>query len=144
MLEVPDRLTNAWIALGSDVQARVAAFLDSDGLALAGAKITADAPASFLDDLASGGGRLRAAFPRLTRRIVAIEPGARTCVRVACDGTHDGDFYGCLRASKRRVRFDAAHELVVRDGVLVAHTIAIDLRGIVRQLSAISASPSAA
>ena len=97
-------------------------------------------PPTFVDDLAAGGLGLRAAFPRLARRIVGIDAGDRVVVRVACDGTHDGDFYGFLIATGRRVRFDERHELLVRGGELAAHRVEIDLRAIVRQLSAARAA----
>lgn len=135
MLEVPVILSAAWRALAPAARSQVEAFLG--GAAPCGVVVAADAiPEPFAQDLARGGGRLRAAFPRLARRVVAIEPGPRLAIRVACDGVHDGEFYGFLRASRRRVRFDELHELIVDGGVLAWHRVAIDLRAIVRQLSA--------
>jgi hypothetical protein len=134
MLEVPASLSDRWVALAAEVRARVEAYLTR-----AGVRVSVDAggdlPATFLDDLAGGGPQLRAAFPGLARRVTAIElRGARAIeIRVSCEGDHDGDFYGFLRATGRRVRFDERHELVLRDDA-VAHRIAIDLRAIVRQL----------
>jgi hypothetical protein len=81
-------------------------------------------------DLETGGARLRAAFPGLARRVTAIERASGAIeIRVACEGAHDGEFYGFLRASGRRVRFDERH---VVSGA--RHRIAIDLRAIVRQM----------
>lgn len=139
MLEVPATLSPAWRALPPTVRAQIEAFLG--GAAPPRGVVAADAiPEPFARDLARGGGRLRAAFPRLVRRVIAIEAGARIAIRVACDGVHDGDFYGCLSASRRRVRFDELHELVVDGGALARHQVAIDLRAIVRQLSASSSA----
>ena len=134
MLEVPVSLSDRWVALAGEVRARVEAFLTG-----ARARVTVDGggelPATFVEDLAGGGPQLRAAFPGLARRVTAIEAhGARAIeIRVSCEGAHDGDFYGFLRASGRRVRFDERHELVLRDDA-IAHRIAIDLRAIVRQM----------
>lgn len=139
MLEVPAALTNAWRALAPAARDRIEAFLARGAPAGERAAVAGgDAmPETFVDDLAGGGARLRAAFPRLARRVIAIEPGARLAVRVACDGVHDGDFYGTLAASKRRVRFVVHHELALDGG---AHRVSIDLRAIVRQLSDRSAA----
>ena len=133
MLEVPASLSDRWVALAGEVRERVEAVLTR-----AGVRVSVDGgdlPEPFVDDLAGGGPQLRAAFPGLARRVIAIEPrGPRAVeIRVSCEGDHDGDFYGFLRASGRHVRFDERHELVVRDDA-IAHRIAIDVRAIVRQL----------
>jgi SnoaL-like polyketide cyclase len=135
MLEVPASLSDRWVALGREVRERVESFFGPAGTARAAVADDGELPASFVDDLAGGGPQLRAAFPGLARRVVAIEGRDRDRIeiRIACEGAHDGDFYGFLRASGRRVRFDERHELVVRGGA-IAHRIAIDLRAIVRQM----------
>ncbi len=148
MLEIPASLSDRWVALAREVRERVEAFLGSRGSrgargiddtgGPAGARVAVvdggELPSTFVDDLAGGGAQLRAAFPGLARRVTAIEPGHGAIeIRVACEGDHDGDFYGFLRASGRRVRFDERHELAMR-GRSIAHRISIDLRAIVRQM----------
>jgi len=135
MLEVPTPLTPAWIALAPAVRARIESFLSREPSSHA-AMVATDAPAPFADDLRRGGSGLRAAFPALVRRVVAIERGDRLAIRVASAGAHDGEFYGCLSASGREVSFDELHELALHGDEIVAHRIAIDLRAIVRQLGA--------
>ena len=133
MLEVPAPLTDRWVALARGVRDRVDAFL-TQGVTPVAVVADDELPASFAEDLAAGGLRLRAAFPGLARRIAAIDGRDRIEIRVACEGAHDGEFYGFLRPTGRRVRFDEVLELIVRGGAIAAHRVAIDLRAIVRQL----------
>jgi hypothetical protein len=140
MLEVPAQLSDRWLALAREVRERVEAFLEPSAAPRALAT-EGDLPPTFADDLAGGGGQLRAAFPALARRMIAIERGSPSGpsgieIRIACEGDHDGDFYGLLRPSGRHVRFDEKHELLVRGEEVAAHRVGIDLRAIVRQLSA--------
>ena len=126
MLEVPASLSDRWVALAREVRERVEAFLTrATDVAIA----ADDLPPAFVRDLEGGGTRLRAAFPRLARRVTAIEDARGAIeIRVACEGDHDGDFYGFLRPSGRRVRFAERHVIAGE------HRIAIDLRAIVRQM----------
>jgi predicted ester cyclase len=143
-LGVLPSLASRWHDLAPAVRHYLDAFLS---LAVPGDRldqvVIADphvVPASFTDDLMLGGRRLRAAFPRLARSVVAIEGGDPLTIRVACEGTHDGPFFGFMLATHRRVRFDEVHELRVHHDRVAEDRLAIDLRAIIRQLGAATGS----
>jgi hypothetical protein len=133
MLEVPGSLSDRWLALAREVRECVEAFLGPGGSPGEAVIEGDELPPPFSADLAGGGARLRAAFPRLARRVTAIEGVAPVEIRISCEGDHDGEFYGFLRASGRTVRFVERHLVIMQRGT-VAHRVAIDLRAIVRQL----------
>ncbi len=135
-LEVAPPLRGRWSELAPELQRHLAAFLAPDAAAQARIEVTEreGVPASFAEDLAGGGPLLRAAFPDLVRELVAIEVAPGTVsVRVACEGTHAGAFFGFMLPTRRRVRFEEVHELAVRGGA-VSDRVTIDVRAIVRQL----------
>jgi hypothetical protein len=92
-------------------------------------------PPSFHNDLIGGGARLRAAFPGLAREVVAIDDGDQLVIRIACEGTHDGPFFGFMLATGRHVRFEERHFMRIRNGRVVEDQVAIDMRLIIRQLA---------
>ena len=131
-IEVPPALAAPWFALPIPVRAHVTAYLGTEPVA---ATVEAEVPDCFVDDLATGGRRLRAAFPALVRRVAAVEvAGDRVEIRIACEGNHDGAFFGLMTPTGRRVRFEEVHVLVVAHDRVIADRLALDLRAIVRQL----------
>jgi hypothetical protein len=135
-LEVPSSLAQGWTRIGVAARSHVTAYLA--GAAIAGGVVvaTGDVPPTFAADLAVGAPQLRAAFPGLRRRVVALEArGGRAIVRVACYGLHGGAFFGFMAPTGRPVAFDEEHALVLDgDHVAVDH-LALDLRAIIRQMA---------
>jgi hypothetical protein len=93
-------------------------------------------PTSLADDIARGGIRLRAAFPKLSRRVASVmREESRIIVRVACDGRHHGSFFEILAATGRHVSFEVTHVLALRGADLVEDHVKIDFREVARQLA---------
>ena len=89
-------------------------------------------PSTFIEDLISGGPRLRAAFPGLVRRLAWVDVSS---ICIECEGVHDGAFFDFMLPTRRRVRFDEIHEIALHGGV-VEDRVSIDFRSIIRQLVA--------
>jgi predicted ester cyclase len=133
--QVPPALAGPWRQLAASVRCHVGAFLGDRPVAEGVVVAPREAPASFADDLVRGAPTLHAAFPDLTRRVVAIDvDGRRVTIRVACEGTHDGAFFGFMMPTGRAVRFEAVHHLRVERDELIEDQLEIDLRAIIRQL----------
>lgn len=140
-IEVAPLLRGRWSELAPALREHLAAFLAPEAEVVTrievAESVSEGVPASFTADLAGGGALLRAAFPDLERRLVSIEVAAgaegAVAVRVACEGTHAGAFFGFMLPTRRRVRFEELHELAVRGGA-VSDRVTIDVRAIVRQL----------
>jgi predicted ester cyclase len=131
-IDVPPALAEAWFALPMPVRAHVTAYLGTEPVATT---VVADVPDCFADDLATGGRRLRAAFPALVRRLAAVDvAGDRVEIRIACEGTHDGAFFGLMTPTGRRVRFEERHVLAHAGDRVVVDRLELDLRAVVRQL----------
>ena len=131
-LHIPSRLAGPWHGLAAPVQGYLHGFLTLVHVPLP--QIAADdpeVPSTFHEDLLAGAPRLRAAFPELARELIAIDGLG---VRIACEGAHEGPFFGFMLATGRRVRFDEVHRLHVHDGRVVEDHVSIDLRAIIRQL----------
>jgi ketosteroid isomerase-like protein len=129
---------SAWRALDDAMRARIESFLTPAAEVLGNAPFSPEGPLppDFARDLATGGHALRAAFPALARRVVGVtREGETIAVRVRCEGDHDGPFFRILSPTGRRVSFDVTHHLVVRDGVVVVHRVAIDVRAIVVRIA---------
>jgi hypothetical protein len=128
-----------WRALPAAGRARLSAFL-------AGARggefprcecTNAALPEAFARDLAYGGPLLRAAFPELVRCVKRVDRRTdRVVVRVACEGRHDGAFFGILSPTGRHVAFDVVHDFAMRDGYVVEHRVSLDVPAILSQLVA--------
>jgi predicted ester cyclase len=137
-LEVAAPLIARWYELAPPLRSHLSQFLGSDGAPEGRIAVTPDkaVPASFVDDLAAGGARLRAAFPDLSRRLATIEDreGRALSIRIECEGTHNGAFFGFMLPTRRRVRFDEVHEVALSEEG-VDDLVSIDIRAIVRQLA---------
>lgn len=132
---VPPALAGPWRQLAGAVRCHVGAFLGDRPVAAGVVVAPTDAPASFAEDLVRGAPTLHAAFPDLVRRVVAIDiDGRRVTVRVACEGTHDGAFFGFMMPTGRAVQFEEIHHLRVEHDELVEDRLELDLRAIIRQL----------
>jgi predicted ester cyclase len=137
---VPPALAGSWRRLAEPVRAHVGSYLGdrpvADGVVVA----PREAPATFAEDLARGAPTLHAAFPDLVRRVTSIDDeGRHVTIRVACEGTHDGAFFGFMMPTGRAVRFEEIHHLRVERDALIEDRLEIDLRAIIRQLG--SAAP---
>ncbi len=124
----------AWSALDEALRSRIEAFLTPAAGAFGSARFSPEGtlPFDFTRDLSTGGQALRAAFPALERRVVEVtHDDEGIAVRVRCEGDHEGPFFRIFSPTGRRVSFDVAHHLVVRDGVVVEHRVAIDVRALV-------------
>jgi hypothetical protein len=133
-IDVPPVFAAQWFALPIPVRAQVTGFLGTEPVTVP-AVVDDGVPGCFADDLATGGRGLRAAFPDLVRRVAGIErAGDRIEIRIACEGTHAGAFFGLVTPTGRRVRFEEHHALVVADDRLIADRLALDLGAVVRQL----------
>lgn len=140
-LHVPTALGPRWQELDLRVHAYLRGFLTlatprerPDHVAAADPGVP-----SFHDDLIGGAPCLRAAFPDLVREVVAIDGGDHLVIRIACEGTHDGPFFGFMLATGRQVRFEERHVMRVRNGRVIEDHVTIDLRAIIRQLGVLSA-----
>ena len=136
-LEVAPRIRAEWGALDSRARLRVAALFDPSCAAAGRAFVVGgDLPELFARDLARGGGGFRVAFPRLVRRVVNIAAAPdRISVRVVCRGEHAGPFFELLTPTRRWVRFDVDHRLVVVGHQVVEDCIALNVRALVVQLA---------
>lgn len=143
-LEVSPSLAGRWSELPPAVQRYLGTYLTAAGPRPfepgdrpSSVEVTGPAPlpTNFAEDLAIGAPRMRSAFPALARRLDAVSgQGGTISVRIACEGTHDGAFFGYMLPTRRRVRFYEVHNLVVDGDRIVADQVAIDVRAIVRQL----------
>jgi hypothetical protein len=138
---VPPALAGPWRRLAGAARDHVGAFLGeiarveaSDVRVIA----PAGAPPTFAADLARGGSELHAAFPDLVRRVVAIDETAdgRVTIKLTCEGTHDGAFFGFMLPTRRTVEFAEIHHLRIAGDRVVEDQLELDLRGIIRQLGA--------
>lgn len=145
-LLVPPELGPRWRELDPRVHAYLQEFLTFAPPGPLPEQVAAiDAAVPFHDDLIGGGVRLRAAFPGLARRVIAIERADRLVIRIACEGTQDGPFFGFMLATGRHVRFEEVHCMNVCNGRVVVDQVTIDMRLIIRQLATASTgSPRAA
>jgi hypothetical protein len=136
-LEIAPGVSTAWNALAPGLRHRVAALFDrSCAPAARSFEVEGRMPEDFARDLACGGCGFRAAFPTLTRRIVAIVgTPSHPLVRVVCQGKHLAPFFDLLAPTGRRVQFDVMHRLVVGGDHLIEDRVALDLRAIVLQLA---------
>lgn len=135
-LLVPLALRSRWRMLDPSVRAYLDAFLTLDATAGTTVRITdVPVPPTFQHDLQGGAPRLRAAFPDLSRELLAIEPRDRLVVRIACRGVQAGSFFGFMLATGRAAHFEERHALTVRDGRIVEDLVSIDVGGIIRQLA---------
>jgi hypothetical protein len=130
-------LAEPWHRLGGAVHRHLGAFLGADRIADGIVVPPPGTPAPFAADLAAGGLALRAAFPDLVRQVVSIERTSERgfAIRIACAGTHDGPFFGFVRPTHRRVRFEELHHVRIDGGRIVEDRLELDLRAIVRQIS---------
>ena len=140
-LHVPTAMGPRWQELGPRVHAYLRGFLTlatpcelPDHVAATDLNV----PPSFHNDLIGGAPRLRAAFPDLARGVVAIDDLDHLVIRIACEGTHDGAFFGFMLATGRQVRFEELHIMSVRNGRVIEDHVTIDLRAIIRQLGVLS------
>ena len=136
-LVVPPALASRWGALAPSIRDHVSTFLAPDARARGRmATIRNDLVREpFREDLSRGAPLLRAAFPHLERRLAVIAAGPALTIRIHCEGSHEGVFYGLLLPTCRRVRFDEVHELTL-DGVRITEDrLAIDFPAIIRDLS---------
>ena len=98
-LAIEARLGPRWSSLSAEVQRYLAAFLggqpvtDRVDVVAAGDGL----PSLFLTHLAAGAPGFRAAFPALARRVTAIDGTGTVTIRIACDGTNTGPFFGISR-----------------------------------------------
>lgn len=161
-LEVPPELSIRWAALPPQIRRHLATFLaparpaEAPGAlvpritaaasaAPAPAAPTSAVPAGFLADLAAGGPLLRAAFPRLVRRLASVDTAAADtavadaagplAVHITCEATHDGSFFGFMQPTGRRVRFDEIHHVALGPGNVAEARVELDFRAIIRQLA---------
>jgi len=117
-------------------RAPVAAFLAATAAEMSGVKITGRLPADFARDLVGGGKGFRAAFPALVRRVTGVaRRGEQIRIRVTCEGEHAAPFFRLFSATGRRVAFDVVHRLFVRDGMVSAHYVTLDVRAVILQLA---------
>jgi hypothetical protein len=138
-LAIDGAVATTWRALGGVERARTSAFLSGAQGPDGAYDVYPDAalPEEFACDFACGGPTLRAAFPHLVRRVIGIDRrGERITVRVACVGDQRGAFFCILSPTGRRVAFDVVHRIVIREGRVAEHRVAIDIRAIVLQLVA--------
>jgi predicted ester cyclase len=147
-LHVPTAMGPRWQTLDPRVHAYLRGFLTLATPHEVPDRVAAEAPGvppSFHSDLIGGAPRLRVAFPDLVREVVAIDGGDHLVIRIACEGTHDGSFFGFMLATGRHVRFEEVHTLRVRNGRVIEDHVTIDLRLIIRQLATVTpALPRAA
>jgi predicted ester cyclase len=135
---VPLALAGPWRRLADSVRCHVGSYLGDTPVADGVVVAPREAPATFAEDLARGAPGLHAAFPDLVRRVTAIDDdgGRRVTIRVACEGTHDGAFFGFMMPTGRAVQFEEIHHLRVEREQLVEDRLELDLRAIIRQLGA--------
>jgi predicted ester cyclase len=136
-LHVPAAIRPSWLELDPRVHAYLHGFLTLATPELPDHVGAADleVPPTFHNDLIGGAPRLRAAFPALVREVVSIDAGDHLLIRIACEGTHDGPFFGFMLATGRTVRFDEVHTMRVRNGRVVEDHVTVDMRLIIRQLA---------
>jgi hypothetical protein len=136
---VAPAFVDTWRRLDDSVRDHVHAFLGTTSIASnVIVPAATDLPPEIAVDLAQGGVALRAAFPELVRRVVAIAASnpRRVTIRVTCEGRHCGILFGLVKPTRRIVRFDAVHCLTCDGDRIVEDHLEIDLRAIVRQLAA--------
>jgi hypothetical protein len=80
--------------------------------------------------------RLATAFPRMVRRVMAVEVNGLITVRLACEGLHEGMWGDIICPTGRRITFEEQHEIVAVGGRVVTDRIALDVPAIVLQLCA--------
>ena len=85
-------------------------------------------------DVAKVATRLKAAFPQLTRRVVAVAMGGPIVVSLECTGRHEGMWGDIIYPTSRLATFEEQHDIVAIDGAIVSDSIMLDLPGIVSQL----------
>jgi hypothetical protein len=135
-LAIDEPTVARWRALDDAKRARVAAFLADTGVEMSSIRVTGNVPENFARDLGSGGRTLRAAFPRLVRRVTGVlRHGEHTRIVVACEGEHLGPFFRLFSPTGRRVGFNVVHRLVARDGTVVEHRVTLDVRALIVQLA---------
>jgi predicted ester cyclase len=128
----------AWLGLEARIRAPVEAFgsgvPSADDYSVACNNI----PPEFINDVRRGGPRLRAAFPTLRRQVTAMSflySRRVLSVRLACEGEQVAAFFDLLSATSRCVQFGIVHWLVLDKERVVAHTVDLDIRDVLRQLS---------
>jgi hypothetical protein len=136
-LEVATGLDAAWTALALGVRHSVGAlFARAEPLPVQTFEIEGCLPDCFARDLARGGAGLRAAFPALRRRVIAIDTTpSQVLARVACRGRHLAPFFDLLAPTQRYVRFDVMHHVVLADNHHARDRVTLDLRAILVQLA---------
>ncbi|MGE0548141.1 MAG: ester cyclase [Kofleriaceae bacterium] len=136
-IHVRATLDGSWQRLAAVVRDHLGAFLAGRPVNDKVVVVSRETPSTFADDLAVGAPQLHAAFPDLVRRVTAIDDsGKRVTVRLSCQGTHDGAFFGFMMPTGRAVRFEEVHHIVVECDQLIEDRLELDLRTIIRQLAA--------
>jgi len=83
------------------------------------------------------------AFPDLSAKIEEmVAEGDKVAIRVINTGTHKGEFQG-IPPTDKKVSFDGRDFVTLRDGKIVEQRASVDMMGLMQQIGAISAPPTA-
>jgi hypothetical protein len=96
--------------------------------------LTPPATSPARSDVAKVATRLRAAFPRLVRRVTAVAMGGPIVVSLECTGLHEGMWGDIIYPTSRLATFEEQHDIVAIDGAIVSDSIMLDLPAILSQL----------